>query len=172
MHFGRKGGVLTRAVVLIAVLVVVWGAGGMLAVQARSRRQAADEARRTAERLKELADQLVAARAEGPGIQVQQMSRAEADSWAYWETVARKSGISAERLSIDPEFDEPEGEEPILLSTTVEIDPVPLEQVLSFLYHMTEERPYVGISSARAVRQRNERWEATVEAFLYFEESG
>jgi len=172
VHYSRTGSALTRAVALVALIGVVWGAGAILAVQARDRQGAADEARRTAERLKELADQLVAARAEGPGIQVQQMSRAEADSWAYWETVARKSGISAERLSIDPEFEEPEGGGPILLSTTVEIQSGPLEQVFSFLYHMTQERPYVGISSAQAVRQRNDRWEATVEAFLYFQEAG
>ncbi len=171
MRCGRTGNALTRAVVLVAAGALVWGAGGWLALRARDSRLAAEQAAHAAETVGSLADELQAARSRGPRIQVRRMSRAEADSWAYWETVAGNSGISTDQISIDPEFEEDESRGPTLLTTTVEIRPVPLEQAFSFLRHITEERPYVGISSVMGVRRRDDRWEMTVQAFLYFQES-
>ncbi len=99
------------------------------------------------------------------------MSRAEADSWAYWEGVARQSRISTDNVSIDPSFTEPpEGAAgPTLLTTSVHLSGVTLEQLMAFLYYMTEERPYVGISSVDAGNAKAGGWDATVASFVYFE---
>jgi hypothetical protein len=100
------------------------------------------------------------------------MSRAEASSWAYWETVARKSDLSADSFAIEPSYTEPEPGVggPVLLSTLVTMESVTLEQLLTFLSHITEERPYVGISSVEATKATAYLWDASIETFLYFEE--
>ncbi len=167
---GKSRGFLVRAAVLAGCAAALWAAGLVAAARAADLR---DQARAAALRVKETAvpaRRLAEARSSG-GARVQRMARSEADSWAYWESVARQSGISTDSLSIDPSFTEPpEGAAgPTLLTTSVHLSGVTLRQLLAFLYHMTEERPYVGISSVDAANAKSGGWDATVASFVYFE---
>ncbi len=167
---GRSRGFLVRAAVLAGCAAVLWAAGLVAGARAADLRGRAASAAAQAQGTAGLARQLLAARARG-GARVQRMSRAEADSWAYWESVARQSHISTDNLAIDPSFTEPpEGTAgPTLLTTSVHLSGVTLQQLLAFLYYMTEERPYVGISSVDAENAKSGGWDATVASFVYFE---
>jgi hypothetical protein len=166
----RSRAFLVRAAVLAGCAGVLWAAGAAAGVRAADLRAQAAAAGVQAQRTADLARQLAAARARG-GASVQRMSRAEADSWAYWESVARQSRISTDSFTIEPSFTEPvEGAAgPTLLTTTVRLNAVTLQQLLAFLFYMTEERPYVGISSVEAAKAKSGGWDGTVESFVYFE---
>ena len=86
--------------------------------------------------------------------------------------MARQSRISTDSFTIDPSFTEPaQGvTAPTLLTVAVHLNPVTLQQLVAFLFYMTEERPYVGISSVEATKTASGAWDATVESFIYFEE--
>ncbi|MFO8007002.1 MAG: hypothetical protein R6V05_04620 [Candidatus Brocadiia bacterium] len=169
----RRGAAASAWIALLAVCAaLVWALClGAYLWGARAADRASAAAGR-AQLLAEAAEQLLAARAEGGGVEVRRMSRTEAASWAYWETVAERSGLPTDRFTIEPSFDEPEpgSGEPVLLSTQVTIEDAPLRQVLAFVHHITEERPYVSVSLLEADRESPTRWDATVETFLYFTE--
>ncbi len=169
----RKGAVAPAWIAVLAVCAaLVWSLGlGAHLWGARLAQRASGEARR-AELLGEGAGLLLAARAEGGGVEVRSMSRAEAASWAFWETVAGRSGLPTDSFSIEPSFDEPEpgSGEPVLLCTTVTIEDASLRQVLAFVHHITEQRSYVAVSLVEADRERPAAWDATIETFLYFTE--
>jgi len=153
-------------------VVVVWGAAVLAGAQyARWERSA----RRTAFEVTQVqtpARQLLSARARGQSMEPRSMSRAEASSWAYWETAARESGLSADSFTIEPSYTEPEPGTggPVLLSTVVTVESVTLKQLLTFLARITEQRPYVSISSVEATKATGYLWDASVETFLYFRE--
>lgn len=162
---------LVRAAVLAACAVALWVAGVLAGARASELRRQAVKACGEAEQVVALARQLASARAQG-GARVQRMSRSEANSWAYWESVARLSRVSTDTYDIDPSFAEPAGGAvgATLLTTTVRLSPMTLQQLFAFLFTMTEQRPYVGIESVEAIRTTSGSWDATIESFVYFEE--
>ena len=168
---GESRSFLTRAAVLAGCAAVLWVAGIAAGARAERLRAEAGAAGSQVQHGVELAKQLLAAQERG-GTTVQRMPRSEANSWAYWEGVARKSRISTDSVSIEPSFTEPAAgaSGPTLLTITVHLSAVSLRQLVDFLFYMTQERAYVGISSVDAGRNATGSWDATVESFIYFEE--
>jgi hypothetical protein len=162
---------LMRAAVLAGCAAVVWVAGVTAGAQADRLQRQAGAARADVQQSVDLARRLLAARARG-GVSVQRMPRSEANSWAYWESVARQSRIPTDSFTIEPSFTEPAqgATGPTLLAITVHLNAVTLRQLVAFLFYMTQERPYVGISSVDAGKGATGAWDATVESFIYFEE--
>jgi hypothetical protein len=168
---GESRRFLTRAAVLAGCAAVLWLAGMSAGARAERLRTQAGAAGADVQHGADLARQLLAAQARG-GATVQRMPRSEANSWAYWESVARQSRISTDSFTIEPSFTEPAqgAAGPTLLTITVHLNAVTLRQLVDFLFYMTKERSYVGISSVDAGRAASGAWDATVESFIYFEE--
>jgi len=162
---------MVRASLLAACAAVLWVGGLLAGARASDLGALAASARGEVQQVAMLARKLAAARAQG-GVRVQRMARSEANSWAYWEAVARLSRVPTDAYGIDPSFAEPaEGAGgPTLLTTSVRLSGVTLRQLLAFLFYMTEQRPYVGIASVDATKTPRGAWEATIESFVYFEE--
>jgi len=167
-----RGVTLLGPLLLALGVVVVWGAGALTGTWYTRWERSARLAAGAATQMQRAATQLLSARARGEVAEPKRMSRAEASSWAYWETVARKSGLSSDSFTIEPSYVEPEAGTggPVLLSTLVTMESVTLKQLLTFLSRITEERPYVGISSVEATKVKGRLWDASIETFLYFEE--
>ena len=166
------GADLLGPLVLALGVVVVWGASVLAGTWYARREQSARLTGGVVTQFQRAATQLLSARARGELAEPKRMSRAEASSWAYWETVARESGLSADSFAIEPSYTEPEPGTggPVVLSTLVTMESVTLKQLLTFLAQVTEERPYVGISSVEATKATAYLWDASIETFLYFEE--
>ena len=161
-----------RLLVMVACAVAIWVATLETGRwDSQSKAEAADLAQRVRQ-VREAAQPLLALRASGQTVQVQRMSRAEAGSWAYWETVARKSGIPTASFNINPSIKEPAAgsAQPALLQTTVSMESITMRQFLAALHYMTAERPYVGISAVQANRVGEGLWSGTVECFILFNE--
>jgi len=171
MPRARKPGRAPRRVAaLLACVVVVWASVFAVGRWQAAREAAADAARVQAEAFYRAARQLGQARAEGKGMTVASMSRTEAGSWAYWESVARRSGIGTKQFDIRPSMVRDPGEGPGLLATTVSLESVSLRQVLALLHHMKAARPAINVSSVEATRASGTAWNALIQAFLYFVE--
>ena len=166
------GATLLGPLLLALGVLVVWGAGALPGTWYARWAQSARVAGGAVTQMQGAACQLLSARARGELAEPTLMSRAEASSWAYWETVAGKSGVPTDSFTIEPSYTEPETGTggPVLLSTSVTMESVTLEQLLTFLSHITGERPYVGISSVEATKVKSHLWDASIETFLYFEE--
>ena len=103
-----RGATLLGALLLALGVVAVWGAGALTGAWYARWEQSARLKGGAVTQMQRVAKQLLSARARGEVVEPKRMSRAEASSWAYWETVARKSGLSADSFTIEPSYTEPE----------------------------------------------------------------
>ncbi len=160
----------TTTLVLAACAVAVWCLGIALHGWCERTEARAVRAQKMAWELHRAAVPLAQARRQGATIP--RLSRAEAGSWAYWETVARASGVPMASVQITPAFTATERAGIVLLETRVALDAVSLEQLLTFIYNARAGHVPLRFASVDAAGAGRDDWDATLAAYLYFEEAG